>query len=140
MAFTSFCMGRGCEIVDNHSPSAMNPFLTNVCRFLRSFRFASYMKKEELFLKNILFRKGFTLFFFLNTLLVYHCEMYSNATKLRTEFQKVLKLKTTLLIRNKLNKDEISSFISPPRSSEQESIQNLEVVLVKNFPHTQVVS
>ena len=51
-----------------------------------------------------------------------------------------LKLKTYMLIQKELNNDEINNLISLPRSSGKEIIQNLKVVLEKNFLHTRIVS
>lgn len=44
-----------------------------------------------------------------------------------------------MLIRKELNNDEIDNFISLSRISGKGIIQNLKVVLVNNFPHTQIV-
>ena len=57
---------------------------------------------------------------------------------IRTE-TKIVKLKTTMLIQKELFNDEINSFVSLPRSSDNEAIQNLQADLVKNFPHVQIV-
>ena len=45
-----------------------------------------------------------------------------------------------MLIQKELNNDEINNLISLPRSSGKEIIQNLKVVLEKNFLHTRIVS
>ena len=57
---------------------------------------------------------------------------------IRTE-TKIVKLKTTMLIQKELFNDETNSFVSLPRSSDNEAIQNLQADLVKNFPHIQIV-
>ena len=56
---------------------------------------------------------------------------------IRTE-TKIVKLKTTMLIQKELFNDETNSFVSLPRSSDNEAIQNLQADLVKNFAHIQI--